>query len=142
MKYCYVLTRDVAHTIFCNTGLVPKASEPGSTVQQTRMIFRLSFPEFESVNYYTPRELCITKYNEFDVAIRLCNRLGRGAYMAKSDLKSGISSYKPNFVTRCSFYKRSTLPLRYANILLICSSSVSAFRHVPIQKRDFPLLVM
>lgn len=55
----------------------------------TRMIFHLSFPENARVNYFTPRELCTTKYNEFDVAVKLCLKAGRGAYMAKSDLKSG-----------------------------------------------------
>lgn len=55
----------------------------------TRMIFHLSYPENASVNHYTPQELCTTKYNEFDVAVRLCLKAGKGAFMAKSDLKSG-----------------------------------------------------
>lgn len=55
----------------------------------TRMVFHLSFPECDSVNYHTPRELCTTHYNEFDVAVRLCSKAGVGAHMARSDLKSG-----------------------------------------------------
>lgn len=66
-------------------GLVPKGQD------KTRMIFHLSFPEKESVNYYTPKDMCKTKYNEFDVAVRLCAKAGLGAHMAKSDLKSGRS---------------------------------------------------
>lgn len=58
---------------------------------QTRMIFHLSFPEKQSVNYHTPRELCVTEYNKFDVAVKLCVKAGKGAHMAKSDLKSGKS---------------------------------------------------
>lgn len=53
------------------------------------MIFHLSHPQEDSVNYHTPRELCTTQYNEFDVAIRLCLKAGVGAHMARSDLKSG-----------------------------------------------------
>lgn len=66
-------------------GLVPKGTD------QTRMIFHLSydFKQHKSINHYTPRELCTTKYNEFDRAVRLCMKAGKGAYMARSDLKSG-----------------------------------------------------
>lgn len=66
-----------------NAGLVPKAGG------LTRMIFHLSHPQTNSVNYHTPRELCTTQYNEFDVAVRLCIKAGVGAHMARSDLKSG-----------------------------------------------------
>lgn len=64
-------------------GLVPKDQD------QTRMIFRLSydFKHNKSINFHTPRELCETHYNEFDEAVRLCIKAGRGAFMARSDLK-------------------------------------------------------
>lgn len=57
------------------------------------MIFHLSydFKTYKSVNYYTPRELCSTQYNEFDKAVRMCMKAGRFAFMARSDLKSGLS---------------------------------------------------
>lgn len=58
---------------------------------KTRMIFHLSYPERGSVNYHTPKEMCKTIYNEFDLAVRLCMKAGKGAHMAKSDLKSGRS---------------------------------------------------
>lgn len=64
-------------------GLVPKDQN------KTRMIFHLSFPEKQSVNFHTPKELSKTIYNEFDIAVRLCAKAGRNAHMAKSDLKSG-----------------------------------------------------
>lgn len=67
---------------------MPKSGGDGKL---TRMIFHLSFPEMASVNYYTPKELSTTKYNDFDVAVRLCLKAGIGAFMAKSDLKSGMS---------------------------------------------------
>lgn len=53
------------------------------------MIFHLSFPQDSSINFHTPKELCETRYNDFDVAVRLCIKAGKGAKMAKSDLKSG-----------------------------------------------------
>lgn len=56
---------------------------------KTRMIFHLSFPERASVNFYTPKELCKTAYNEFDGAISLCMSAGVAVHMSKSDLKSG-----------------------------------------------------
>lgn len=73
----------VLYMIISIKGLVPKDQN------LTRMIFHLSFPEEHSVNHHTPRDLCTTEYNDFDVAVRLCLKAGKGAYMAKSDLKSG-----------------------------------------------------
>lgn len=64
-------------------GLVPKHGG------QCRLIFHLSWPENASINHYTPEELCTTCYNDFDIAVRLCIKAGKGAKMAKSDLKSG-----------------------------------------------------
>ena len=50
-------------------GLVPKAGDSG----QTRLIFHLSY-NFDdqqelSLNHYTPRELCSTKYRDLDFAV-------------------------------------------------------------------------
>ena len=50
-------------------GLVPK------TGGQTRLIFHLSFkfgPDEKSVNYHTPAEKCLVKYQDLDEAIRNC----------------------------------------------------------------------
>ena len=67
-------------------GLVAKANG------QTRLIFHLSydFHDYKSINHYTPKEQCLVKYRDFDQAVRLCTNAGRGAYMAKSDMKSAF----------------------------------------------------
>ena len=54
-------------------GLVPKLGG------QTRMIFHLLYDfdgnENQSLNYYTPKELCTVKYNDLDMAMRYCIRM-------------------------------------------------------------------
>ena len=56
----------------------------------TRLIFHLSFPRNKksSINYNTPRHLCTVKYSDLDKVVRLCMKMGRNCYMAKSDMKS------------------------------------------------------
>ena len=63
--------------------LVPK-HEPG----QTRLIFHLSYPEGNSVNAHTPKELCSVKYKDLDCAMQLIQSYGQGCYVGKSDFKS------------------------------------------------------
>ena len=83
-------------------GLVPKAGNSG----KTRLIFHLSY-KFkngnESVNYWTPEELCSVKYNDLDEAVRQCIRLMKlmgvnTLYYSKSDLQSAfrILGIKPS----------------------------------------------
>ena len=50
-------------------GLVPK--DNGT---QTRLIFHLSynFDDYNSINAYTPSELCTVRYNDLDTAIKSC----------------------------------------------------------------------
>ena len=70
-------------------GLAPK---DGST--QTRLIFHLSynFSDHKSVNHFIPKELCSVKYNDLDMAVKICLRLSDGGthevYMSKTDGKS------------------------------------------------------
>ena len=55
----------------------------------TRLIFHLSFPRNRnSVNSQTLKELCTVHYKYLDYAIALCVKVGRGCYIAKSDMKS------------------------------------------------------
>ena len=66
-------------------GLVPK-KEPGSF----RLIHHLSFPHGISINDFIDGEQCRVQYASFDVAVELVVQSGRGAYMAKSDIKSAF----------------------------------------------------
>ena len=73
-------------------GLVPK--DNGA---KTRLIFHLSYPRNNesktSVNAATPEEMKKVKYKQFDDAIRLCMRLGRGCKIAKSDMSAAFRHF-------------------------------------------------
>ena len=70
-------------------GLVPKDGG-----KKTRLIFHLSHPRDSergtSVNGATPPELTTVKYMDFDEAIRLCLKEGKGCYIGKSDMTSAF----------------------------------------------------
>ncbi len=66
-------------------GLVPK-HEPNSY----RMIHHLSFPAGESVNDFINRDECVVHYASFDEAVNIVRNMGRGAWLAKSDIKSAF----------------------------------------------------
>ena len=65
-------------------GLIPKPHQPG----KWRLITDLSSPAEASVNEGIDPELCSLKYTSVDAGVRLLITLGRGALMAKLDLRS------------------------------------------------------
>ena len=77
-------------------GLVPKAGN------KTRLIFHLSydFPDYRSINFYTPPELCKVKYKDLDHAIGTCLKMKHlfhedpekfeGVVFAKTDVVSAF----------------------------------------------------
>ena len=68
-------------------GLVPK--DGGN---DTRLIFHLSYPRGKgiSVNENKPENKCSVKYPDFNEAIQLCLKAGKGCHVAKSDMKSAF----------------------------------------------------
>ena len=68
-------------------GLVPRDGG-----KNTRLIFHLSYPRGKgsSVNANTPEELCTVKYPDFNEAIQIYIRQGKGCYIAKSDMQSAF----------------------------------------------------
>lgn len=66
-------------------GVVPK-KEPNSY----RLIHHLSYPKGGSLNDEIDDSLASVSYSSFDDAIRLVKRFGRGALLAKSDIKSAF----------------------------------------------------
>lgn len=74
---------DFPHVQVSPFGVIPK-SEP----RKWRLIFDLSSPAGGSVNDGINREWCSLKYMKIDVVAARVVRLGRGALMAKFDLKS------------------------------------------------------
>ena len=64
-------------------GVIPK-SEPG----KWRLIVNLSAPEGGSVNDGISREMCSLSYLSIDEVVSWVLQLGRGALMAKFDLRA------------------------------------------------------
>ena len=73
-------------------GLVPKDGG-----KKTRLIFHLSYPRNSttktSVNASTPEELKKVNYKEFDEAVKLCIKLGKGCAIAKSDMSAAFRHF-------------------------------------------------
>ena len=66
-------------------GIVPKKL-PG----EFRLIHHLSYPEGLSVNDGIPKELATVRYATIDDAVRLIKAIGRGCFLAKTDIKSAF----------------------------------------------------
>ena len=73
-------------------GIISKKS-PG----EFRLIHHLSYPAGSSVNDGIPKELATVRYATIDDAIRLIKSLGKGCFLAKTD----IFPYPPT-IFRCS----------------------------------------
>lgn len=65
-------------------GLVPKRTGG------FRLITHMSYPRCESVNDFIDPELTKVKYSDFDNAVCMVRRLGKGAWMGKMDLKNAF----------------------------------------------------
>lgn len=73
-------------TLQCSPiGLIPK-QQPG----EWRLITHLSFPKGSSINDGIPDDMCSVKYLSFDRAVEIVQQEGRGAFLAKCDLKSAF----------------------------------------------------
>ena len=66
-------------------GIVPKKL-PG----EFWLIHHLSYPESLSVNDGIPKELATVKYATIDDAVRLIKAIGKGCFLAKTDIKSAF----------------------------------------------------
>ena len=104
-------------------GIVPKKL-PG----EFRLIHHLSYPEGLSVNDGIPKELATVKYATIDDAVRLIKAIGKGCFLAKTDIKSAfrIISIAPRdfpllgMEWQGKFYFDKCLPMG-------CSSSCNIF---------------
>jgi hypothetical protein len=66
-------------------GVVPKKHSA-----DWRTIYHLSYPEGDSINDGIPKDSYSLQYVRVDDAIRILQSLGKGAFMAKTDLKSAF----------------------------------------------------
>lgn len=65
--------------------MVPKGDNSG-----WRLITHLSFPKFNSVNFFKDPEESSVKYTSFDSVIQMIAKIGQGAFIAKCDIKSAL----------------------------------------------------
>ena len=104
-------------------GIIPKKS-----LGEFRLIHHLSYPAGSSVNDGIPKELATMRYATIDDAIRLIKSLGKGCFLAKTDIKSAfrIIPVSPNdfpllgMEWQGKFYFDKCLPMG-------CSSSCNIF---------------
>ena len=66
-------------------GVVPKKHS-----SEWRTIYHLSYPQGHSINDYIPKDSFSLTYVRVDDAIHILKTLGKGAFMAKTDLKSAF----------------------------------------------------
>ncbi|XP_060562301.1 uncharacterized protein LOC132721934 [Ruditapes philippinarum] len=77
-------TRPISNLRCSPIGLVPKKSGG------FRLITHMSHPASDSVNDYIDPMLTSVKYSDFDNAVKMIKRLGKGTLMEKMDLKSAF----------------------------------------------------
>ena len=66
-------------------GLVPK-KEPS----EFRLIHHLSYPPGDSVNDNIDPSFCSVQYTKFDNAVKIVQKLGKGALLGKADIRSAF----------------------------------------------------
>ena len=71
-------------------GLVQKSNNTNDVNNDTHLIFHLSWPKNDSLNFHTPKHLCSVKYKDMDNAVRMCLQASQGCRMAKTDIKSAF----------------------------------------------------
>ena len=99
-------------------GLVPK--DDGKDV---RLIFHLSHPQGAgtSVNANTPKELTKVSYPDFNKAIELCRKAGKGCKLSKSDMKS-------------AFRNLGLAPLQWRYLIMLAESPIDGKTYYFVNK--------
>ena len=69
--------------------LIPKKAEG-----EFRLVLNLSYPRNQSVNDFIDRDLCTVRYSSMDDAVRMIQKLGKGALPVKPDIKSAFRLLK------------------------------------------------
>jgi hypothetical protein len=83
-------------------GVVPK-KVPG----EFRLIHHLSFPRGASINHGISPEHTTVSYSRVDDAIAIIKKLGRGCFLAKTDIKSAFPPAPlPHFASYDTRYRR------------------------------------
>lgn len=118
-------------------GVVPK-KEPGSY----RLIHHLSHPKGDSINDHIPDEVAKVTYQTIDTAIHLIKAVGRGAFLAKTDVSEAFRIMPVNpeqyhlfgMKWRGQFYFDKCLPMGCRSSCMIFERFSSALQWVAEQK--------
>ena len=78
------VTKPISNLRVSPIGLIPKKSGG------FRLITHMSYPYLESVNDFIDPELSKVQYSDFDNAVKMVRRLGKGTWMGKMDLKNAF----------------------------------------------------
>jgi len=129
-------TKPFKNLIISPLGLVPKQQ-----AGEFRLIHHLSFPDGSSVNDYIDPSLTSVQYTNFDEAIKMIQKFGRGCHLFKIDLKSAFrlipvapkDFHLLGFSFEGKYYFDKALPFgssiscaifeRFAKFLLFCVKS-------------------
>jgi hypothetical protein len=68
----------------------PLALIPKSVPGEYRLILNLSYPPEKSVNDFIDKEYCTVRYSSIDDAVRMVQKLGKGALLATADIKTAF----------------------------------------------------
>ena len=125
-------------------GIIPKKS-PG----EFRLIHHLSYPAGSSVNDGIPKELATVRYATIDDAIRLIKSLGKGCFLAKTDIKSAfrIIPVSPNdfpllgMEWQGKFYFDKCLPMGCSSSCNIFETFTTALEWVAMNKLNASALI-
>ena len=125
-------------------GIIPKKS-PG----EFRLIHHLSYPAGSSVNDGIPKELATMRYATIDDAIRLIKSLGKGCFLAKTDIKSAfrIIPVSPNdfpllgMEWQGKFYFDKCLPMGCSSSCNIFETFTTALEWVAMNKLNASALI-
>ena len=116
---------------------MPKKS-PG----EFRLIHHLSYTAGSSVNESIPKELASVRYATIDDAIRLIKSLGKGCFLAKTDIKSAfrIIPVSPNdfpllgMEWQGKFYFDKCLPMGFSSSCNIFETFSTALEWIAMNK--------
>ena len=128
---------DFPHVQVSSFGVIPK-SEPG----KWRLILDLSSPQGNSVNDGINRELCSLSYITVDDIATKVGEMGRGALMAKFDLKAAYRQIPVHPDDRCllgmswenELYIDTTLPFGLRSAPMIFSAVADGLAYIIREK--------
>ena len=132
-----------------NLHISPIGLQPKKVEGEYRLIHHLSYPPELSVNYGIAPECKSVKYQSIDDAISVIKWLGKGCFMAKTDIKSAFrlvpvhpdDHYLLGFKWQGKYYYDKCLPMGCSSSCQIFEEISSALQWVATHKLGMPAVV-